>query len=185
MPVPALCALGKPPLTSQVWTGAFLSQCPLLSERLVFTEGQGEESQTLAVAAALAAPTFQTRMFVCSHRVCASSHERAKGENLKIGVTSAEQEEERDRSSSSLFILIKQDSADTQEVCSPRRGMVMTSPALQCKDEGWRRRVCAPCRSLLSHLHWRQHDTLPAHVQTRSSPLALCVLGTCSSLLLK
>lgn len=129
------------------------------------------------MAAAIATPTFQTKILVCSHRVCASLRESAKGENLKIRATSTKQKEERDKSSSSLFILIKQDSADTQEVSSPHRGMVMTSPALQCKDEGWRRCVCAPSRSLLSHLHWRQHDTLPAQVQTRSSPLAVCVLA--------
>lgn len=100
-----------------------------------------------------------------------------KGRTWKIRVTSTKQKEERDKSSSSLFILIKQDSADTQEVSSPRRGMVMTSSALQCRDEGWRRRVCAPSSSLLSHLHWRRHDMLPAQVQTRSSPLAVCVLA--------
>lgn len=42
-----------------------------------------------------------------------------------------------DKGSSSLFILNKRNSADiTAEISSPRRGMVMTSPALQCKDKG-------------------------------------------------
>ena len=70
-------------------------------------------------------------------------HESAKWEKLKMRVANTRRrKEECDKGSSSLFILINKDSADiTQEISSPRRGMVMTSPALQCKDEGWRRCV--------------------------------------------
>lgn len=159
-----------------------MSHCPLLSQRLVFIEGQGGESQTVAVAAVITTLTFLTKIFVCSHGVCATVHQSAKGEKLKIRVTSAKQKEDCDKSSSSLFILIKQDSADiTQEVSNPHGDTMMTFPALQCKDEEWRHGVSLsmPCslQKPLSHLHWRQYDTLPAQVQTCFSPLAGCVLG--------
>lgn len=70
-------------------------------------------------------------------------HESAKREKLKMRVANTRQKkEECDKSSSSPFILIKKDPADImQEISSPHREMVMTSPALQCKDEGWRRCV--------------------------------------------
>lgn len=68
-----------------------------------------------------------------SHSVCIKNlHKSAKCEKLTTRVASAiGRKGECDKGSGSLFILIKKDSADiTQEVFSPRRGMVMMSPAL-------------------------------------------------------
>lgn len=61
---------------------------------------------------------------------------RNQWEKLKMRVARW-RKEECDKGSGNLFILIKKNSADiTAEISSPRRGMVMTSPALQSKDEG-------------------------------------------------
>lgn len=155
---------------SHVWLtkcgqGAFLSQCPLLPERLIFIEGRGGQSDCWC-GCSDHTPMFQIQIFVCSHGVYAHLHKSAKREELKIRVTSTKQKKNKsdNKSSRSLFILIKQDSATSHrrfpahaeewwwhpQHCSVRmRGGDSVSP--------W---VRPPSMSLLSHLHWRLHDTL-------------------------
>lgn len=67
-------------------------------------------------------------------------HESAKWEKPKMRVRNTRQrKKECDKGNNSLFILIKKGSADiTREISSPRSGVAVTCPALQCKDEGWR-----------------------------------------------